>query len=763
MSIDLFKHNDEAYKSVVTMLKKTGKAAVVHPTGTGKSFIGFKLCEDNPGKRICWLSPSEYIFKTQLENLRKCSDGFVPENITFFTYAKLMNVSETELEELKPDYIIFDEFHRCGAQMWGEGVNRLLEIYPDTPIVGLSATAIRYLDNQRNMADELFDGCIASDMTLGEAIVRGILAPPKYVLAVFAYEAQLKRYEKRVRAAKSNAVREEGQKYLDALRRTLEKADGIDAIFEKHITDPCGKYIVFCADYRHLCDMAELAKDWFKNIDSEPHVYKAYSDDPDTDASFEAFKKDSSNHIKLLFCIDMLNEGVHVEDISGVILLRPTVSPIVYKQQIGRALAAGKNESAVIFDIVLNIDNLYCIDAIEEEMQIATSYYRFLGDDTEIVNEHFKVTDEVKDCREIFDRLNDTLGASWDLMYKSAEKYYREYGNIDVPKRYVTSEGYTLGSWIATQRLVYQGKVNGRLTDKQISDLESIGMRWESVKDIAWEKYYAAARSYYLNNGDLLVNINENNYCGIALGTWIANLRSYRKNGIKTAYLTPERIKALDEIGMVWSVVDYLWERNYQACVKFHRKHGHLDVPSTYVDEDGIKLGNWIFSLRAARKSQNKRAALTDDQIKRLDLLGMLWGNKLEITWQKNYSAVCGYQRKYGNLDVPVAYITDDGLRIGRWLRRQRELYEKGTLDVGRKEQLDLIGMKWAQSDPWEQKYMLLKKYYDEHGHTNIPSDYVCDGVWLYRWLYEQKKRLDDESHKRLTSRQTEMLTELGV
>lgn len=237
MGIDLFKHNDDAYKSAVAMLEKTGKAAVVHPTGTGKSFIGFKFCEDNPGKHICWLSPSEYIFTTQLENLRKCSEGFVPENITFFTYAKLMNTGEAELEELQPDYIILDEFHRCGAQMWGNGVNRLLEIYPDTPILGLSATAIRYLDNQRNMADELFDSCIASEMTLGEAIVRGILAPPKYVLAVFAYESQLKRYEKRVRSAKSNAVREEGQKYLDALRRTLEKANGIDAIFEKHITD----------------------------------------------------------------------------------------------------------------------------------------------------------------------------------------------------------------------------------------------------------------------------------------------------------------------------------------------------------------------------------------------------------------------------------------------------------------------------------------------------------------------------------------------
>ncbi|MBR4880472.1 MAG: helicase associated domain-containing protein, partial [Clostridia bacterium] len=311
--------------------------------------------------------------------------------------------------------------------------------------------------------------------------------------------------------------------------------------------------------------------------------------------------------------------------------------------------------------------------------------------------------------------------------------------------------------------LVYQGKVNGRLTDKQISDLESIGMRWESVKDIAWEKYYAAARSYYLNNGDLLVNINENNYCGIALGTWIANLRSYRKNGIKTAYLTPERIKALDEIGMVWSVVDYLWERNYQACVKFHRKHGHLDVPSTYVDEDGIKLGNWIFSLRAARKSQNKRAALTDDQIKRLDLLGMLWGNKLEITWQKNYSAICVYKRKHGDLDIPVAYKTDDGLHIGKWIRSQRELYEKGTLDAERKEKLDLIGMQWIASDPWEEKYQLVKDYYNENGHINIPSDYVCNGVWLYRWLYEQKKRLNGKSTKHLTSKQIEMLMAIGV
>ena len=71
MGILLYEHNQTAYRSVVDMLNTEKKAAVIHPTGTGKSFIAFKLCEDNADNSICWLSPSEYIFKTQLENIHK--------------------------------------------------------------------------------------------------------------------------------------------------------------------------------------------------------------------------------------------------------------------------------------------------------------------------------------------------------------------------------------------------------------------------------------------------------------------------------------------------------------------------------------------------------------------------------------------------------------------------------------------------------------------------------------------------------------------
>ena len=69
MAIELYEHNRTAYQAALDMLETTGKAAIIHPTGTGKSFIGFKFCEDFPEKKICWLSPSEYIFRTLLENL----------------------------------------------------------------------------------------------------------------------------------------------------------------------------------------------------------------------------------------------------------------------------------------------------------------------------------------------------------------------------------------------------------------------------------------------------------------------------------------------------------------------------------------------------------------------------------------------------------------------------------------------------------------------------------------------------------------------
>ena len=86
MSIHLFKHNQEAYNSVTAMLEREKMAAVIHPTGTGKSLIAFKLAEEHPSEKFLWLSPSEYIYQTQLENL-----GMEFDNIQFMSYSRLMH------------------------------------------------------------------------------------------------------------------------------------------------------------------------------------------------------------------------------------------------------------------------------------------------------------------------------------------------------------------------------------------------------------------------------------------------------------------------------------------------------------------------------------------------------------------------------------------------------------------------------------------------------------------------------------------------
>ena len=737
MSIELFKHNQTAYDTAVSMLEEFGKAAVIHPTGTGKSFIAFKLCEDNPHKRICWLSPSEYIFKTQLENLLKTAPDFQYHNITFITYSKLMIMNPGEIDDLRPEYIILDEFHRCGAAEWGKGVELLLERYPKAPILGLSATAIRYLDNQRNMADELFDGNIASEMTLGEAIVRGILSKPTYVISIYSYQKELEKYESKIKLSKYKSVRAKAEKYLDTLRRTLEMADGIDRMFAKHMRDKSGKYIVFCANIEHLNEMTALAPEWFDRVDPDAHIYKTYADNPEASTAFRDFKADSSSHLKLLYCVDMLNEGIHVEDVSGVILLRPTVSPIIYKQQIGRALSASGKSEPIIFDIVNNFENLYSISAIEEEMQVAMTYYRYLGESREIVNDHFEIVDVLRDCSEIFHELEDTLTISWDMMYLQAKAYYQARGNLEVPRRYKTAEGYSLGNWIATQRQVYNGTIYGELSTERVEMLTAIGMRWDSLSDNSWERLYTEAKKYHEKHGNLNTNINYISESGFPLGKRICQLRSYRKSNIKISYITPQRIALLDELGMIWNVPDYVWEENYSAALEYYREHGNLDIPVSFVAANGVKAGVWIRNLRSMRQSNSPSFNLTDYQIQKLDEIGMLWMGKYDRLWQAGYEEAKAYYEANGNLNVPNAYVTDTGYKLGAWISNQRESYQK--MKPHRKELLDAIGMIWQKDDPWEVRFSLAEDYYKEHGDLKISQTYKPKGMWLGKWINEQK------------------------
>ena len=553
VALRLFEHNERAYHAAVRMMEQYGKAAIVHPTGTGKSYIAFKLIEDNPEKVVIWLSPSEYIFKTQLESLKRNDPDFSLANVHFYTYAKLMCCTEGQLAEiagLQPSYIILDEFHRAGAECWGESTVALLKLCPEAKLLGLTATNVRYLDNNRDMAEELFDSRVASDMTLGEAIVRGILPAPNYVTTVYQYQKTLAKYQARVDNLRTPGIQDANQKYLDALRRALEQADGLDRVFAHHITNKCGKYIVFCASKEHMDEMVPHVPEWFAGVNPDVVVYQAYSDDPNTDKAFSDFKTDTSNRLKLLFCIDMLNESVHVEGISGVILFRPTISPIIYKQQIGRALTAGDNTTPIILDVVNNFEGLASISGLQSEMQEAVHRLYANGEGDKIVTEWFEVVEQVHDCRVLFEQLQASLSSSWEHYFSEASIYYAEHGNLNVPKLYTIPSGLSLGVWLVTQRRVREGQTQGNLTEQQIARLDSIGMVWGNRDDRQWNEGYQKARRYFDAHGDLNVPVGYVSPDGYNLGNWVKRQRYTRHNPEKScAVLTEERIARLDTIG----------------------------------------------------------------------------------------------------------------------------------------------------------------------------------------------------------------------
>ena len=761
VALRLFEHNEKAYHAAVRMMEQYGKAAIVHPTGTGKSYIAFKLIEDNPEKVVIWLSPSEYIFKTQLESLKRNDPEFPLANVHFYTYAKLMCCTQAQLDAIaaqKPAYIILDEFHRAGAECWGESTVALLKLCPDAKLLGLTATNIRYLDNNRDMAEELFDSRIASDMTLGEVVVRGILPAPKYVTTVYQYQKELAKYQARVDDLRTPGIQDVNQKYLDALRRALEQADGLDRVFAHHITNKSGKYIVFCANKEHMDEMVSHVPEWFAGVNPDVVVYEAYSDDPNTDKAFADFKADTSDRLKLLFCIDMLNEGVHVEGISGVILFRPTISPIIYKQQIGRALTAGDTAAPLILDVVNNFEGLTSISSLQSEMQEAVHRLYANGEGDKIVTERFEVIEQVHDCRVLFEQLQASLSSSWEHYFSEASIYYAEHGDLNVPKRYKTPVGLSLGEWLTTQRRVRAGQISGNLTEQQIARLDSVGMEWENRNDAAWQRGLEEAKKFQEQFGNLLVPAKYKTKDGYLLGSWIVNARQNRMFG----RLSEEQIAQLDVLGMTWDVFDIRWEQGYALAATYAQEHGNLDVPRNYKTTDGKMLGHWLQNQEQAYEQKK----LSADQIARLERIGMYWGNRNDRQWNEVYQTAKRYFETQGNLNVPVAYVSPEGYALGKWVRRQRYAYQNpeksnSILSPERVALLDAIGMQWDKPNPWQHRCELAQKYKQEHGNLEIPAKYkTADGIWLGKWLYEQKKLLKADS-KKLSAEQKQMLREL--
>lgn len=710
--IELYPHNQAALNHLEEALKYTRRAAVIQPTGTGKSFVALAFIERRPNNSFLYLAPSTHIFN-QLKHHAGHTDVLL--HTTMMTYQKLCLLHEDELGKLEPDYIILDEFHRCGADDWGSAVDHLLALYVECFLIGFTATPVRYLDKAgtRDMSEELFHGSIASYYTLQDAINDKVLPVPHYVLGDILMNERVSSLETALtQVASYGRARTAGYSLLESLKRNMAEAQGIDEIFKCHMPNRFAKLIVFCRNLEHIAQCREDMHRWL-GPGKKIREYVCRSDEKAADIELNAFAGDNvRNAIRLLYCVDMLNEGIHIKDVDGVVMLRPTISPIVYLQQIGRCLACSSDGSTspVIFDLVNNYESARVEESGQRVFNIEFSHHPSSGKgkNTPIPFYMSGVPTQFEAILEKFDHLFTRAGR-WDFCYSILQEFYHEYGQY--PHSRTCYRGIKIGRWLSEQILYIQHNSVSVARKERLEMLPgwSTFLIERQPTRRTFDDYYKELLVYFEREGHIDIPQSYiNPSTGCKLGLYLTRLRNIRKKTDR-GHLSQDQINRLNALGMKWVKREHPYrdfDYYYQQLIKFYRREGHIKVPTRFIDPDtGCHLGNFINCVRQAKRGTGHDIVLTDRQIEMLNDLGMVWQVQASpLPFDTYYEELLRYYRREGHIRVPGNYIVpENGCKLGKFIQRMRAI-RAGTASSGfiTQEQiakLDAMGMVWNASN----------------------------------------------------------------
>ena len=335
---------------------------------------------------------------------------------------------------------------------------------------------------------------------------------------------------------------------------------------------------------------------------------------------------------------------------------------------------------------------------------------------------------------------------------------YKEfYGNIDVPRRYTDANHLYLGRWLERQKSFYR---EGQLPHEQVQKLEALGCKWSRDLDRRFESMFQLLCDYKEKYGNVNVPPKFKTAQGESLGNWCNNLRARYRLG----KIDEDRVRRLDEIGFIWQPYMSNWDECYAYAKEYYETHGDLKVPKRYVCEDGYKLGLWIYTQRRVREGAVK-GNISEEQIKRLDEIGMEWTVIKNDRFDEYVEAFIQYKKKMGTCKIPSDYVNEDGLLMGHWAYRMKRNYREGKLPEEKYRKLDELGFLWNDyNGQWYKQYEKAKAFYEEYGHLSVSAKYTKEhGGTLSQWLNNQKKEYMKEDHGKLDDEQTALLESLNI
>lgn len=725
METKLFKHNEEAYRKVLEKLSEKGRAAVVHPTGTGKMFIAAQWLVNNPNESFLFMAPTYEIidqFKNTLAAFGKEEDDFPFLRTAIYDQGKKEVLKNTHF-----DKIVLDEFHRCGAPVWGETVNSILENNKTAEILGLSATPVRVLDNQKDMADILFKDAVASTMTLEEAMVEEILPCPVYICSQFTCKDEIVKYRNKVNKLVQSTEKSHLLESLDAASNELKQLK-TPAELIKEYAPKNGKFIIFCEDTDAMIARFDILEVWCEEAGlSKPKLFcvSAAQDEKDNQAAIANFEKDKSEGLKFLFSVNKLNEGVHINGVDGVMMFRHTFSPILYRQQLGRALTCVNDKQPLVFDFADNYQ------AGNQGVALYEEYKDMLVEKGRGPNSDFQLVDQFKNLRDLIESVDLSTQQTWHDWFKLAKQYYQREGDLLVPRKYVDKNGNRLGNWIGSQRTL--NKI-GALDDERKKLLDSIGMVYDSR--LAKLKDKVKLLDNYIKENKCTINdvAGSVEYKGFKLGKWIESTKSRKEQST----IWKPLLEAFEERGIVWSKKrETSFYDDLKKLDEYIARTGKNinEIPRMEVDKkNDFNVGLWLRNKRVSYKKNT----LEEYKVKCLEKRNIAWDLK-KYDFYNRLNLIDNECKEKGITINEIVYTYKIGdFPAGAWIADKKVLYKKGKLPDYQSKEFEKRQIRWDTNEVLFYETLDIVKRKCKEDHININDiGYNCcyEDVAIGKWL----------------------------
>ena len=347
--------------NIEEIIHKGGKRALlISATGTGKTYASAfalrKLFTNKlfPNKKALFLSHREQINKQALKSYKRIFGKNVPMELLSgnqndiekaksgeFLFSTMNMMARTDImEQFKPNeysVIVLDECHRSGAASY----QRIINYFKPELLLGMSASPER-TDNFDVFS--LFDHNIACEIRLQQALENDLLCPFHYFgitdLEIDGESDDLNRFRQLTADKRVEYIIRQAEYYGYSGNRV--------------------KGLIFCSSKD---EAKELSRKF--NLTDKYHTMMLCGDNSqeERESAIERLVDDNAaDRLDYIFTVDIFNEGVDIPEINQVIMLRPTESPIIFVQQLGRGLrkADGK-EFVIVIDFIGNYQNNYMI------------------------------------------------------------------------------------------------------------------------------------------------------------------------------------------------------------------------------------------------------------------------------------------------------------------------------------------------------------------------------------------------------------------